>query len=96
MKTQNLRLIGIVIAVSVLLLIPYIAMKVTGEVKWSAFDFVVAGALLFGAGLAVEIALRLVTKLEYRIAACVGILVVLAVVWAELAVGLIGTPLAGS
>ena len=28
--------------------------------------------------------------------ACVGILILLGIVWAELAVGLIGTPLAGS
>jgi hypothetical protein len=65
-------------------------------VDWKIFDFIVAGIMLFGAGFAIEIALRLITKWEYRIAACVGILIVLGIVWAELAVGLIGTPLAGS
>lgn len=94
--TPNKRLLCILATAAFLLFIPYAVMKLTGEVKWSSFDFVVVGMLLFGAGLAIEIALRLVTKFEYRIAACVGILILLAVVWAELAVGLIGTPLAGS
>jgi len=65
-------------------------------VKWTAIDFAAAAVMLFGAGLAIEIALRLVKRFEYRIAACVAILLALAVVWAELAVGIIGTPLAGS
>jgi hypothetical protein len=64
--------------------------------KWSGFDFMLLAVMLFGAGLAIELALRLITKFEYRVAACIGILIVLALVWAELAVGLIGTPLAGS
>ena len=88
---------GIIIAVFLLLSIPFFAMRLGVDgVKWGPFDFIVAGVMLFGAGFAIEIALRLVTKFEYRIAACIGILIVLAIVWAELAVGLIGTPLAGS
>ena len=97
MTTPNKRLLGIIIAVGVLLLIPFFAMKLGVEgVDWKIFDFIAAGIMLFGAGFAIEIAFRLITKFEYRIAACIGILIVLAVVWAELAVGLIGTPLAGS
>ena len=97
MTTPNKRLIAILMTAGSLLIIPYAAMKLGAEgVKWDAFDFIVAGTLLFGAGLAIEIALRLITKFEYRVAACLAILVGLAVVWAELAVGIIGTPLAGS
>jgi len=93
---QNKRLIGIVVAVAFLLLIPYIAMKLTGEVKWTAIDFIAAGILLLGTGLACEFVLRKVKKVQYRIAICAGILLVLFIIWAELAVGLIGTPVAGS
>lgn len=96
MKTQNIRLAAIVIGVGVLLLIPFIAMKVTGEAKWSAFDFVVAGVLLLGTGLACELVLRLVKRLEYRIAICAAVLLGLLIIWAELAVGLFGTRFAGS
>ncbi len=94
--TPNRRLIGIVAGAAFLLLIPYIAMKFTGEVKWNWVDFLVAGTLLLGTGLAIEFALRKVTRTAHRIAVCAGILLVLFVIWAELAVGLIGTPFAGS
>jgi hypothetical protein len=97
MTTPNKRLLGIIIVICALLTVPFFAMKLGVEgVKWTAIDFIAAGIMLFGAGFAIEIALRLITKWEYRIAACVAILIGLAVVWAELAVGLIGTPLAGS
>ena len=97
MTTQNKRLIGILAVAAVLLSIPFFAMRFRVEgVDWKILDFAIAGILLFGTGIAIEIALRVITEWKYRIAACVGILIVLAVVWAELAVGLIGTPLAGS
>jgi hypothetical protein len=93
---QNKRFLGILVVIGILLLIPFVAMKITGEVVWKPFDFVVAGVLLLGAGIAIEVALRLVTNFKHRIAVCVGSLAVLAVVWLELAVGIFGTPLAGS
>lgn len=93
---QNKRFIGILAVIGILLLIPFVAMKITGEVAWSTFDFVVAGVLLLGAGIAIEVALRLVTNFKHRIAVCLGIFAVLAVVWVEIAVGIFGTPLAGS
>jgi hypothetical protein len=96
MEFKNTRLIGIVLAVGVLLLIPYIAMKVTGDVNWGPFDFMIAGVLLLGTGLAIEFVLRKVRNTTHRLAICAGIVLVLFVIWAELAVGLIGTPLAGS
>ena len=87
---------GMVAVVVLLLATVYTASKLTGEVKWGPFDFIVAGILLLGTGLAIEFDLRKVQKTTHRIAFCVGILFVLFVIWAELAVGLIGTPLAGS
>ena len=97
MTTPNKRFLGIIIAICVLLTLPYIAMKLGVDgVAWKPFDFIAAAVILFGAGIAIEIALRLITKWEYRIAACVAILIGLAVVLAELAVGIFGTPLAGS
>jgi hypothetical protein len=80
-----------------LLLAPYIAMQFEVEgVRWTAIDFIAAGIMLFGGGAALEIALRIVKTITYRVIACAVILFALAVVWAELAVGIIGTPLAGS
>lgn len=95
-KNNNLRLFGLLFVAAVLLSVPYVAMKFTGEVNWTAFDFIVAGILLFGTGLAIELALRMVTTFWSRVAVCAAILLVLFIVWAELAVGFIGTPFAGS
>ena len=91
MTTPNKRFIGILAAATILLFIPFVA-----RFPWGPFDFIAAGVLLFGTGIAIEVALRLITKWEYRVAACVGILIALAIVWAELAVGLFGSPIAGN
>lgn len=96
MITKNKRLTGIVLTVALLLLIPLIAMQFTNEVDWKLLDFVVMGVLLLGTGLLCELVLRKVKKFEYRIAICAVILVVLFLTWAELAVGIFGTPFAGS
>jgi len=96
MDAKNKRLIGIVLVVMIMLSVPLVAMKFTNEVKWSGFDFVIAGVLLLGTGLLCEFVLRKVKRWEYRIALCAAILFALFIVWAELAVGLIGTPFAGS
>lgn len=96
MKFQNIRLIFIVVAVAILLLIPYFAMKFTGEVNWTPIDFIVAGVLLLGTGLMCELVLRTVKKIQYRVAICAVILFALFLVWAELAVGIFGTRFAGS
>lgn len=94
--TANQRLTGILLAAAALLLIPFVAMQFTPEVQWSGFDFVVAGVLLLGTGLLIEGVLRLVKKLSHRILLCTGVLLCLLLIWAELAVGIFGTPLAGS
>lgn len=93
---QNKRLVGILLAVAFLLLIPLVAMQFTNDVDWSPLDFLIAGVLLLGTGLLCELVMRKVKKLEYRIALCAALLVALFLVWAELAVGIFGTPFAGS
>jgi len=97
MATSNKRLFAILSTAAFLVLIPLIAMEfpATGF-NWTLSDFVVAGVLLFGTGLAIEFVLRSVKALKYRLIICGVILLVLFLVWAELAVGLFGTPFAGS
>lgn len=93
---QNKRLTGILLTVAFLLLIPFVAMQFTQEVKWTLLDFVVMGALLLGTGLMCELVLRNVTKTKYRIAICGAIMVAFLLIWVELAVGIFGTQFAGS
>lgn len=93
---QNARLAIILSIIVVLLLVPLIAMLFTSEVNWSIFDFLVAGTLLLGTGLACEMVLRKLKTAKYRIAICAVLIAVLLLVWAELAVGIFGTPFAGN
>lgn len=94
--TQNKRLIGILLAVPSLLLIPFIAMQFTEEVNWNLLDFVVMGFLLAGTGLVCEVILRKVGKKEHRLLHCGVVLLAFFLIWAELAVGIFGTPFAGN
>jgi hypothetical protein len=96
MITQNKRLTGILITIGILLLIPLVAMQFTNEVDWSLRDFVIMGVLLLGTGLTCELVIRNVKKTEKRIALIAIILLVFFLIWAELAVGIFGTPFAGS
>lgn len=92
---QNRRLIGIVIAVTILLLIPLIAMQFTEEVDWTLLDFVVAAFLLLATGLICELVIRKINTITYRIIICVVLFASLFLIWAELAVGVFGTPFSG-
>jgi len=93
---KNRRFIGILLFIAVLLCIPLIAMQITNEVTWTLSDFIIAGILLFGTGILIELAVRNVKSKKARIRMIVGTLVVLFLIWAELAVGVFGTPFAGS
>jgi hypothetical protein len=93
---QNKRLMIIIVTVATLLLIPLIAMQFTEEVNWSPADFVIMGGLLLGTGLMIDLVLRKVKGTFNRIAICVLVFFALLLVWAELAVGIFGSPFAGS
>ena len=79
-----------------ILLLPLVAMQFTHDVNWTLFDFLVAGALLLGACLTFELLARRVATRTHRVIVGIAITVVLLLVWAELAVGVFGTPWAGS
>ena len=74
-----------------LLLLPLFAMQVTDEVVWDAVDFAVFGALLVGAGLAYELAVRMTGDTAYRAAIGVAVVAAFLLVWVNGAVGLIGS-----
>jgi len=94
MKNKPLKIILTVVAS--LLLVPFIAMQFTDEVSWTSLDFIVMGILLFGSGLLIELTIRKVAKIKPRIILFIVIIAAFLFVWAELAVGIIGTPFSGS
>ena len=91
-------MIKILPIVVLLLSIPLIAMQLTDEVNWSFFDFIIMGALLTITGLMIGIVLKKVKYYKYRevfIVIIVIIVMMFLLIWAELGVGLFGTPFAG-
>lgn len=74
-----------------LLLLPWIAMQFTAEVNWTAFDFLVFGAMLATACIACEIAVRISRSKLYRLAAAIAVGTGFLLVWVNLAVGIIGS-----
>lgn len=79
-----------------LLLIPLIAMQFSEEVNWGLFDFIIAGALLSGTGLLIEYISRSVSGMRRKKIFIAGIILVFALIWAEMAVGIFGSPIAGN
>jgi len=90
--TQLYRSVAVLALVTgILLLIPLLVMQFTGEVEWTGSDFLVAGILLFGTGLTYILAIRRAKGTTYKFAIGLGLASTLLLVWANLAVGLIGS-----
>lgn len=79
-----------VLAVAFILMVPLVAMQFTDEVAWTLSDFVVAGFLLLGTGLAYEFAVKKAASNTYRLAVGLAVVSALMLVWVNLAVGIIG------
>lgn len=90
------RRIYIFTAIVFLLLLPLIAIQFTEQVNWSVFDFGIAALLLFGIGFLCEVMSSKIKTLKHKILFCGVLLLLLFIIWAELAVGVFGTPFAGS
>lgn len=74
--------------VAALLMIPLLAMRFTDGVVWTPFDFALAGALLFGAGIVYAMATGNSRRLRHKAAVGVAVAAVTFYIWAELAVGI--------
>ena len=94
--TNNKRLVIILGAALSLLLVPLIGMQFSTDINWKVFDFIVMGILLLGAGISVEFVLRRVSNRQSRLVLLALIVLGFLLIWAELAVGIFGTPFAGN
>ena len=65
-------------------------MQFTDEVVWTASDFIVAGALLFSVGISYQLTTMNAPNIIFRAAVGLGLGTTLFMIWANLAVGLIG------
>jgi hypothetical protein len=81
-------LLAVASVTALLLLLPLVAMQATPEVRWGPGDFLAAALLLSGTGTAMVLAWRYARSTRLRVALVGFLALALAVVWAELAVGL--------
>lgn len=93
MKSNTLKILSGTIG---LLLIPLVAMLFTNDVNWKIGDFAIMGTLLFGTGHLVDWAWHRLGTSKLRWVAVGAIILAFLLIWGELAVGIFGTPFAGS
>lgn len=74
-----------------LLLLPLVAMQFTTEVNWDGFDFLVMGGMLLTSCVLYEIAAFLARSNAYMVAAGIAVGGAFLTVWANGAVGIIGS-----
>lgn len=84
-----MRIRHILLVTACLLLIPLVAMQFTPEVDWTLFDFMLAAALLILTGMGIRAILHSVKNTQIRRWGVVLLVLLLVLVWMELAVGLI-------
>ena len=90
---QTLKLI---LGLESLLLVPMLAQLFLKAVQWSLFDYIVMGVLLLGLALGITLVYKMRTNKNIRRILLLVVLILFFILWAELAVGLFGSPLAGN
>lgn len=98
MKTKiNLKRSAFIYLIAVsLLIIPALGMQFSNEVNWSLSDFLIAGIILLIAASMVNIILTFIHTKLWKIILLIISFFIIAIIWAELAVGIFGSPFAGS
>ncbi|CAM3075284.1 hypothetical protein DRF59_15960 [Chryseobacterium flavum] len=92
-KQKTLAIYALPLAV---LTIPLMGNLFSKEVNWSVSDFLIAGTLLFTIAFMINLVRSKIKKQSHRILIYIFILLTLALIWIELAVGIFGSPFAGS
>jgi hypothetical protein len=87
--SRSLATVGIVTLA--LLSIPFVAMQFTSEVNWGPGDFIIMGALIFFTGTSYVLISRMSDSLVYRLGVGMAVITTFLLIWANLAVGLIGS-----
>jgi glucan phosphoethanolaminetransferase (alkaline phosphatase superfamily) len=96
MMTQKQTTVAIYALLVALLSIPLLGNLFSKEVNWSPSDFLIAGILLFTTAFLINLVRSKIKKQSQKILICIFILLALALIWLELAVGIFGSPIAGS
>ena len=71
-------------------------MMITDEINWSSFDFIMMGCLLTILAAGIDFVIKYTKDFKNR-TLYIGILVLIfLLIWAELSVGILDTPIAGN
>lgn len=99
MSTLNISkrvLLVAISAIGILLIIPLIVVYLNSQLSWTGTDFVLGGLLFLGTILLFGLMFLQTKATWFRTALAIVLVACLLLVWAELAVGIFGTPFAGS
>ncbi len=94
--TQKQKTLAIYALPLALLCIPLLGNVFSKEVNWTTSDFLIAGALLFTTAFLINLVRSRIKKQSQRILISIFILLVFALIWIEIAVGIFGSLFAGS
>ena len=84
------HIIRLALVTVLLLMIPLLAMQLSGEWDWTLSDFIFMGILIFCTGLAYELVASRGGTTLYRVAVGVAVVTAFLLVWVSAAVGIIG------
>lgn len=94
MKKQHI--IRSILAAELVLLVPLVSMLFTDEVDWKIPDYIIVGILLAGVGFAYHLITTGVRSNSRLVVVGIVLAALMILTWIELAVGLFGSPFAGS
>ena len=93
---MKIRTLILPISLLLLLLIPFVGMQYSNEVKWSLNDFIIMGLILLSFGIIINKIIYHVVAFNKRVILISTLIILFLLLWAELAVGLFNSPFAGS
>jgi hypothetical protein len=95
-KINGKKIVFITALILGILSIPLIAMQFTNQVDWNPFDFIIMAMLLGSTAFLIDLTLRKFKGLKNRLMICGAVFILAVLFYIELAVGILGTPFAGS
>jgi len=78
------------------LLIPLLANQISDQVNWNVMDFITMGILLIFSGYWTQIVIKKIKSKSKKVVFISLILLIFLLLWAEMAVGIFNSPIAGS
>ncbi len=90
------KVIKIILITLLILFVPYIGMQFSNEIKWTFFDFTMAGFFIFVAISLINFLFYFLKNNKYKYWILGLFVLFFIIIWIELAVGIFNSPFAGS